>query len=98
MSTSARPAIDVGPTQAHPGLALLFGVLSVPRLTLGGPAGWRAVDRPAARDRRALLLEGPPRRRRRLDGDRRHRARGTLDPADGRLDDRVPRQLTVIAT
>jgi len=42
MTTSAtRPAIDVGPAEAHPGLALLFGILSVPGSTLGWdlPAG-----------------------------------------------------------
>jgi hypothetical protein len=42
MSTSAtRPAIDVGPTEARPGLALLCGILSVPGSTLAWdlPAG-----------------------------------------------------------
>ncbi len=50
MSTSARPAIDVGPTQAHPGLALLFGVLSVPGSTVGWdlPAGGLWIGLPLA--------------------------------------------------
>ena len=42
MTTSAtRPVIDVGPAKAHPGLALLFGILSVPGSTLAWdlPAG-----------------------------------------------------------
>jgi hypothetical protein len=42
MTTSAtRPAVDVGPPQARPGLALLFGILSVPGSTLawGLPLG-----------------------------------------------------------
>ncbi len=50
MSTSARPAIDVGPTQAHPGLALLFGILSVPGSTVGWdlPAGGLWIGLPLA--------------------------------------------------
>jgi hypothetical protein len=42
MSTTAtRPAIDVAPSEARPGLALLCGVLAVPGSTLGWelPAG-----------------------------------------------------------
>jgi hypothetical protein len=42
MSTRAtRPAIDVGPNEARPGLALLLGILSVPGSTIAWdlPAG-----------------------------------------------------------
>jgi hypothetical protein len=42
METSAtRPAVDVGPQQSHPGLALALGILSVPGSTVAWdlPAG-----------------------------------------------------------
>ena len=51
MTTSAtRPAIDVGPAEAHPGLALLFGILSVPGSTLAWdlPAGGLYIGLPLA--------------------------------------------------
>ena len=51
MSTRAtRPAIDVGPTATHPGLALLFGVLSIPGSTVAWdlPAGGLWIGLPLA--------------------------------------------------
>ena len=51
MSTSAtRPAVDVGPTTARPGLALLLGVLSVPGSTVAWdlPAGGLWIGLPLA--------------------------------------------------
>jgi hypothetical protein len=51
MSTSAtRPAVDVGPTAAHPGFALLLGVLAVPGSTLAWdlPAGGLWIGLPLA--------------------------------------------------
>jgi hypothetical protein len=51
MSTSAtRPAVDVGATATHPGLALLFGILSVPGSTLAWelPAGGLWIGLPLA--------------------------------------------------
>ena len=51
MSTSAsRPAVDVGPATTHPGLALLFGILSVPGSTVAWdlPAGGLWIGLPLA--------------------------------------------------
>jgi hypothetical protein len=51
MTTSAtRPAIDVGPAEAHPGLALLFAILAVPGSTLAWdlPAGGLYIGLPLA--------------------------------------------------
>ena len=51
-TTLNRPAVDVGPPQARPGLALILGLLSIPGSTVAWslPAGG-SVDRPAARHR-----------------------------------------------
>jgi hypothetical protein len=40
-STTQRPAVDVGPTESRPGLALILAILSVPGSTLAWdlPAG-----------------------------------------------------------
>jgi len=67
-STAKRPAIDVGPKRAKPGLALLFAVLSVPGSTLAWdlPAGGLWIGLPLAiaaivlaiRSRREVAGEG----------------------------------------
>ena len=49
-STAKRPAVDVGPQRAKPGLALLLAVLSVPGSTLAWdlPAGGLWIGLPLA--------------------------------------------------
>ena len=56
MDTSLNPAVNVGPTRAHPALALLLALLSIPGTTwawdldipvpgflIGGPLGLAAI-------------------------------------------------------
>jgi hypothetical protein len=49
-STAKRPAVDVGPQRARPGLALLLAVLSVPGSTIAWdlPAGGLWIGLPLA--------------------------------------------------
>src|SRR5438045_5757311 len=49
-STVKRPAVDVGPQRAKPGLALLLAVLSVPGVTMAWdlPAGGLWIGLPLA--------------------------------------------------
>jgi hypothetical protein len=49
-STVKRPAVDVGPQRANPGLALLLAVLSVPGTTIAWdlPAGGLWIGLPLA--------------------------------------------------
>ncbi len=49
-STAQRPAVDVGPTESRPGLALALAILSVPGSTLAWdlPAGGLWIGLPLA--------------------------------------------------
>ena len=49
-STAERPAVDVGPQRARPGVALLLAALSVPGSTIAWdlPAGGLWIGRPLA--------------------------------------------------
>ena len=70
-STVKRPAVDVGPQRAKPGLALLLAVLSVPGSTLAWdlPAGGLWIGLPLAI---AAIVVGI-RARRQLAGEARSR-------------------------
>jgi len=70
-STVKRPAVDVGPQRAKPGLALLLAVLSVPGSTLAWdlPAGGLWIGLPLAI---AAIVVGI-RARRRVAGEARSR-------------------------
>lgn len=49
-NTSTRPAVDIAPERAHPGLALLLALLSIPGSTLAWdlPAGGLWIGLPLA--------------------------------------------------
>jgi hypothetical protein len=63
--TLNRPAVDVGPTEARPGLALVFALLAIPGSTIAWdlPAGGLWIGLPLAATALALGIRA---RRRRL--------------------------------
>ena len=93
MDATLNRSVDVGPTRARPGLALLLAVLPVPGTTMvwdldvplpgfwiGGPLGVAAIMLAIARAPRADH-QGRPR-----DGDDRARARRARARPDAHLD------------
>ena len=89
-STVNRPAVDVAPDPARPGLALVLALLAIPGSTIAWelPSGGLWIGLPLGV---AALVLGLRARRRggHRNGHGRRRHRSACDRPDGRLDDRL---------